>query len=182
MAAAMNLVLIGYRGTGKSTVAQCLARELAWDWVDSDVEVELRAGQSIAAIFADKGQEAFRDLEQIVLAELMPRPKVAIAAGGGVVVRSHNRQLLRLCRHVVWLTARIDTIAERIAADRTTAARRPNLVGGGEAEIRQLLAERTPLYRQCATLEVATDELSPLEAASEICARLGLIRRGLERS
>ena len=178
----MNLVLIGYRGTGKSTVARHLAHELAWDWVDCDVEVELRAGRSIAAIFADGGEAAFRDLEAAVLAELLARPKVVIAAGGGVVVRPENRRLLCSATHVVWLTARVNTIAKRMASDATTAARRPNLVGGGEAEIRRLLAVREPLYRQCATLEIATDERSPAEMSAEIRARLDLSQRGPERS
>ena len=66
-----NLVLIGYRGTGKTTVAQQLALRLGWDWCDCDVEVELRAGRSIAAIFTDDGEKSFRDWESQVLAELV---------------------------------------------------------------------------------------------------------------
>ena len=101
----MNLVLIGYRGTGKTTVAQQLARRLGWDWVDSDVEVELRAGTSIATIFAERGEPVFRDLETAVLKELVERERVVIAAGGGAVVRPENRLLLKKADLVVWLTA-----------------------------------------------------------------------------
>jgi shikimate kinase len=176
----MNLVLIGYRGTGKTTVARLLARQLSWDWVDSDVEVELRAGRSIAAIFADSGEATFRDLESAVLGELLERPDTVIAAGGGAVVRPENRHLLAKAGAVAWLTARVETILTRIAADTATASQRPNLLSGGESEVRQLLAERMPLYSSCATVEVTTDERSPADVAAEILARVPLTSRGQE--
>lgn len=171
----MNLVLIGYRGTGKSTVARQLALALAWDWVDADVEIELRAGKSIAAIFADEGEARFRDLESEVLAELVGRDRMVIAAGGGAVLREANRRLLEHCRHVVWLQASPSTILTRIAACSTTAARRPNLTtSGGEAEVVRLLAERTPLYRECADVEIDTEDKSPAGIAGEIIWQLHL--------
>jgi len=176
----MNLVLIGYRGTGKTTVAQQLALRLGWDWVDTDVEVELRAGRSIATIFAESGEAAFRDLEALVLAEQVKRAHIVIAAGGGAVLREENRRVLAATAHVVWLTARVDTITSRVAADTTTASRRPNLRAGGETEIRELLAERAPLYRACAAIDVATDERSAAEIVDEICARLSLAACGQE--
>ena len=74
----MNVVLIGYRGTGKTTVARPLSLRLGWDWVDADVEIEIRAGRSIAAIFADLGEPAFRDLESAVLADLVERPNLVV--------------------------------------------------------------------------------------------------------
>ena len=165
----MNVVLIGYRGTGKTTVAQQLALRLGWDWVDADVEIELRAGKSIAAIFADEGEPAFRDLESQVLAETIGRERIVLAAGGGVVLREENRQLLRTAGKVVWLTADVATILARVAADQTTAIRRPPLTtAGGEAEVRQLLAQRTPLYRQVADQEIDTEGRSPAEIVEEI--------------
>ena len=82
--------------------------------------------------------------------------------------------------NVVWLTASVETIAARIAADVTTAARRPNLLAGGEAEIRQLLAVRTPLYEQAATISVTTDDREPGDIAGEIIDRLQLVSRGTE--
>src|SRR4051812_7830484 len=99
----MNIALIGYRGTGKTAVAQQLALALGWDWVDADVEVELRSGKSIAAIFADDGEAAFRDLESAVLADLIDREQAVLALGGGVILREHNRELLRRAGLVVWL-------------------------------------------------------------------------------
>ncbi len=175
-----NLVLIGYRGTGKTTVAQQLALRLGWDWCDSDVEVELRAGKSIAAQFADEGEQAFRDRESQVIAALVARNRTIIAAGGGVVLRPENRRALTAAGAVVWLTADVETIASRVAADASTVARRPNLLAGGEQEIRQLLAQRTPLYQEAAAIQVATDGRAPGDIAGEIIDRLQLIPHGSE--
>jgi shikimate kinase len=165
----MNVVLIGYRGTGKTTVAQQLALRLGWDWVDADVEIELQAGKSIVAIFADDGEQAFRDLESQVLATTIGRERIVLAAGGGIVLRDENRRLLRTAGKVVWLTADVATILARVAGDQTTAGRRPQLTtAGGEAEVRQLLARRTPLYRELADLEIDTDGRTPAEIVEEI--------------
>lgn len=169
----MNVILIGYRGTGKTTVARRLALQLGWDWADADVEVELRAGKSIAAIFAEEGEGRFRDLEAQVLADLVRKHEVVVAAGGGVVLREENRKQLDVCDHVVWLRASPPTLLRRIEADLTTAGRRPSLTtAGGEAEVVRLLAERTPLYRQCADLEIDTEGKSPADIAAEIIRRL----------
>jgi shikimate kinase len=168
------IALIGYRGTGKTTEAQVLARQLGWDWVDSDVEIELQAGKSIAAIFADDGEPAFRDLEANAVAELCSRERTILALGGGVILREANRTKLQKCQAVVWLKASVDILAERILADPTTAGRRPNLTNhGGRNEIEQVLAQREPIYRGCATLEVDTDSKEPAEIADEILAALG---------
>jgi len=176
----MNIVLIGYRGTGKTTVARLLALHLGWDWADSDVEIELRAGRSIAAIFADQGEAAFRELEVQVVAELAGREKTVLALGGGAVVHASTRQLLlqyaALRRaSIVWLSAGAETLWQRIAADAVTAERRPNLTTrGGITEITELLGKRAPIYRQCAALEVDTEGKTPADVAAEILARLQL--------
>ena len=165
----MNLVLIGYRGTGKSTIARELAARLEWVWVDADVELEARAGKSIAAIFADEGEKPFRDLESQVIADLVQRNQTIVAAGGGVILREENRAAIRSHSKVVWLTATVENIVRRVNADQSTAGRRPNLTTqGGEAEIRQLLSVREPLYREMADWIVATDGKSPGEIAEEI--------------
>src|SRR5438270_6171487 len=169
----MNIALVGYRGAGKTAVARQLALNLGWDWVDADVEVELAAGRSIAAIFADDGEPAFRDLEATVLADLIQRDHTILALGGGVVLRPSNRTLIRQAGRVVWLMATPETIAARLAADETTASRRPNLTAaGGLDEIRRLLDERAPLYRQCCDLEIDSVGKSPAEVASEIVEKL----------
>jgi shikimate kinase len=169
----MNIALIGYRGTGKTTVSQQLALALGWDWVDADVEVELRAGKSIAAIFADDGEAAFRDLESTVLADLIGRERTVLALGGGAVLRAANRERLRQAGLVIWLQAAPETIAARMAEDPTTSSRRPNLTtGSGLEEIRKLLDERAGHYEQCCGVAIATDDKTPADVAAEILARL----------
>jgi shikimate kinase len=169
-----SIALIGYRGAGKTAVAQQLAARLGWDWIDADDVIELRAGKSIADIFADEGQDAFRDLEAEVVTELCSRQRVVIALGGGAVMREVNRQALQQCREVVWLKASPRTIEERLAGDPSTAARRPNLTNAPRRqEIERLLSERTPIYRACATLEVDTEGKAPAEIADEIAGAIG---------
>jgi shikimate kinase len=175
----MFIALIGYRGSGKTAVAQAAALKLGWDWVDADVEIELRAAKSIAAIFADAGEAAFRDLESTVLVELLRRDRCVIALGGGVVLRETNRKQLKEVvaagrRKIVWLQATAETLWQRIQADPTTAARRPNLtVAGGVEEVRRLLGEREKWYQQCAGLVIDTESKTTAEVADEIVKLVG---------
>lgn len=169
----MNILLIGYRGSGKTTVAQELARRMGCPWLDADVELEKRAGKSIKQIFAESGELAFRDLESAVVADLASRERHIIALGGGAILREQNRQALAGQGFVVWLQASPETLFARISADPTTGERRPNLTaGGGLEEIRTLLDQRTPLYRQCADLVVDADRQDPAAIAAAIVAAL----------
>ncbi len=169
----MNLFLIGYRGCGKTTVAARAAELLGWPWLDADAVLEARAGKSIKQIFAEDGETAFRDLESAVIADLAAGQRHVIALGGGAILREQNRQALVGRGQVVWLQASPETLLARIAADPTTAQRRPNLTGqGGLAEIRSLLDERTPLYRQCAHVVIDAEQLQPAEIARRIVASL----------
>jgi len=171
----MNLVLIGYRATGKTTLARLLAERLGWEWIDADVEIERRAGKSIARIFAEDGEPAFRNLEAEVIADLCRRERLVLAAGGGAPVRPESRRAMRTCGTVVWLRAQPETIHARMSGDATTTARRPNLTSqGGLEEIVHLLTEREPIYRQSAHLEVDTEGKSPELLAAEILDRTGL--------
>jgi shikimate kinase len=170
----MRITLIGYRGCGKSTLAPLLAQRLRCDWVDADVVIEQQAGCSIKEIFAREGEPGFRQREAAVLAELLQRDPVVIAAGGGAILNPQTRQRMRAAGPVVWLQAPLDTLAARIAGDATTAQRRPNLAGGGTAEIAQLLAFREPLYREAATLAVDAGSRPPADLVDEILAQLPL--------
>jgi shikimate kinase len=166
------IFLIGYRGTGKTTVARLLALRLGCDWVDADVEIELRAGKSIAAIFADGGEPAFRDLESQVVADLAKRTDMVIALGGGAILRDDNRHAIS-GGTTIWLKAPAATIVQRLEADPATRGQRPDLTArGGEAEVIELLAQREPIYRQCANLEVDTEGKEPAAVADEILALL----------
>jgi shikimate kinase len=168
----MNIFLVGYRGSGKTTVAAALAEMLGWKWLDADAELEREQGKTIKEIFAEEGEGAFRDYESAVLAELARLQQHVLALGGGVVLREENRKLLKSRGKVVWLQAPAELLWERIQADATTAERRPNLTAqGGIAEIRTLLAAREPLYGAVADVTVAADHL-PEAIASQIIAEL----------
>lgn len=162
------VILIGARGTGKSTVGRALAARLGWSFVDADERIESVAGTSIAEIFRSEGEAGFRDRESAVLTELCERNACVIATGGGVVLRAENRERLR-SGFVVWLTATPEAAFERMQADPTTAGRRPNLTpAGGLDEMRALMAAREPLYRACADFTLDTANLSPEAAADAI--------------
>jgi shikimate kinase len=163
------IFLIGYRGTGKTSVARELAARLGFDWIDADELVERETGSTIAAIFADQGEAVFRELESHAVAALSRRRRTVVALGGGAVLREENRRQICNAGPVVWLTASVEAILQRLAADPATADRRPNLTAeGGRAEIEAVLVVRTPLYRQCATLVVNTDDKTFAEVADEI--------------
>jgi shikimate kinase len=136
--------------------------------------LEQRAGRTIREIFAADGEPLFRRLERDLLVELLQQNHLVIAAGGGAVLNAELRRRMRESGPVVWLRASIDTLQARIAADRTTAERRPNLTaGGGRAEIETLLAQREPMYRECASLVVETDGRGVNDIVEEICRGLG---------
>ena len=172
----MLITLIGYRGSGKTTVAEGLARRLGVSWLDSDAVIEQRAGCTIREIFAVEGEPGFRRREREALAELLVGTGLILAAGGGAVLDPDTRRRMKAAGPVVWLQASVDTLALRIAGDPVTAQRRPNLAGGGSDEIVRLLAEREPLYRECASHSIYTDRLSVDEIveriATAVCPRV----------
>jgi shikimate kinase len=171
----MNLVLIGYRGTGKSQVARLLATRLGWPCIDADDRIEQLAGKSIARIFAEDGEPAFRQLEAQVVAELAALDRTVLALGGGAVMLPGNRDAIARRAHVVWLKASPETIWRRLQADLSSDQRRPNLTPeGGITEIIATLDARQPVYRACAQLEVDTEQKSSAEVADAILAELPL--------
>jgi len=166
---AMNLILIGYRATGKTTLAQRLAEHLDWEWIDADVEIERRAGKTIARMFAEDGEPAFRDLEADVIAELCGRERLVLATGGGAPLRPESRQAMRGAGHVIWLTANVDTILKRMMGDATTADRRPSLTKlPPREEIVAVLERREPIYGEAAHFVVDTENRPPEDLVAEI--------------
>jgi shikimate kinase len=164
-----SVFLIGYRGSGKSTVARELAERLGFDWIDADDEIERRAGKSISEIFRDDGEPAFRALESDVVADLCELRHHVVALGGGAVMSEVNRTAIRLAGLVIWLKASVAALAERMAADTSTQSRRPNLTqAGGLSEIEVMLATREPIYRSCAAYEIDTEGKSPEAIVDEI--------------
>lgn len=162
-----NIVLIGFMGSGKSTVGRELHHLLGYPWLDMDLEIEARAGKSVAGIFQDQGEEAFRAMETRLLRELGGESdgRRIISTGGGAVVRPENRPLLRALGFVVWLDAPPAVIFERTARNRD----RPLLQTENPAEvIARMLGERAPWYRETAHLKVDTAGLDSGELAAGI--------------
>jgi len=169
----MIVTLIGYRGSGKSSVGRLLAARLEWTFVDADVELESRAGKTIRQIFADDGENVFRDLEEGIIADLAARNQLILAAGGGAVLRVSTQDRLRAAGPVVWLTASAETLYQRIHTDETTGERRPDLTEkGGLSEVQTLLAEREPVYRQSASIIIDTEEKTMAEIVDAIWGEL----------
>lgn len=169
----MVITLIGYRGVGKSTIAPRLADRLGWNWIDADVEIEQRAGRTIAEIFQQDGEPGFRALEAGVLSDLLSRDRLVIAAGGGAILNPHTRETIRTAGPAIWLTASLDSIYSRLHGDSTTASRRPSLTGADpRTEIENVLNARTPLYTETASLVVDTENRSPDAILDEILLAL----------
>ena len=165
----MHITLIGYRATGKTTLARLLAERLAVDWVDADVEIERVAGKPIRAIFADDGEPAFRDIEAAVIADLCRRNNLVLAAGGGAPLREESRRAMNAAGKVVWLKASPETIHRRMTGDTTTPDRRPSLTDRGPLEeIEHLLQQRSPVYREAADVEIDTEGKTPEQLIEEI--------------
>jgi len=167
-----NIALIGYRGTGKSTIAAHLGRSLGWPVFALDAEIVRDAGMSIVDLVAARGWDYFRDLEQRLLANAVDRAPRIIDCGGGVVERDANHTSLRRCANVVWLRASPETLLERLAHDQE----RPALTEGRTflEEIGEVLTRRSPLYAKLATIVVDTEGLTPESLAVEILGRLRL--------
>lgn len=162
-----NIVLIGFMGSGKSTVGRELHQRLGYSLVDMDQVIEQRARKSIAAIFADEGEQEFRDRETNLLRELndSKSPRRIISTGGGVIGRAENRLILRDLGYVVWLNAPLAVILERTSKNRD----RPLLHDDDPAaRIEALMAIRKPLYAEAAHLRVETAGLDCGELATGI--------------
>ena len=166
----MNVVLIGYRGTGKSTVGKLVAVRLGCVLVSTDAEVVKLAGQNIPEIVEQHGWEYFRDLETKICQDLAGRDGVVIDTGGGAILRSQNAEGLKRTGKLFWLTAPVETIAQRIGAD----TQRPSLTGTKSFldEIQDVLRERTPKYQAAADYIIKTDGKPATQVADEILARL----------
>lgn len=176
---AKHLVLIGYRGSGKSSVGKELARMLGLEWLDTDRAIQDKSNLSIRDIFADQGEATFRDMETDILRDLTAKssqlPSSVISSGGGMVMREENRRLIKKLGPVIWLKISPKTALERITADTATHGQRPSLTDNPLAvEIREMIAERAPFYAATADLTVENDDpaVTPEDLASLILDKL----------
>jgi shikimate kinase len=159
--------MIGYRGSGKTTIGRRLAEKLWQKFHDTDEAIVAKAGKSIAEVFQQQGEAAFRELESEAIREACALEEHVIAIGGGALVREENRNVLKASGHkLIYLKCDVKTLHQRIQGDPETALTRPNLtsLGGGVAEIRKLLNEREPIYREAMHAELDVTNLTPDEA------------------
>lgn len=164
-----NLVLVGLMGAGKTTVGRLLARRLGLRFVDSDHEIETRCGVSIPVIFEVEGEAGFRAREAQVIADLSAAENTVLATGGGAILSPANRKTLSESGTVIYLSARPEHLAVRVANDRN----RPLLAGGDAlAKLRQLHADRDPLYRSIADLIVETGSQTPQSLARQLLNKI----------
>ncbi len=162
----MNIVLIGYRGTGKSVVGELLALHFGMRCVGMDAKIVDRAGMSIPEIVERFGWTQFRDLESETALELSGLDNIVIDTGGGVIERPENIEALKRNARIFWLKASVDTIVRRIQAD----TQRPALTTGKTftEEVLEVLDQRIPKYKRAAQYEIDTDALTPEQVAERI--------------
>lgn len=173
----MNIVLLGYRGCGKTTIGRKLADALWKNFADTDAEVCKRLGnRTIREIWEQLGEPAFREAEVAVLQELLRGSNQVIALGGGTVMQPGARAALAAAAEAktVYLQCDPDVLLARIQGDTATSATRPNLtpLGGGLEEIKQLLAAREPTYLAVAQATLDVTRLTPEDAVRHLIRRV----------
>lgn len=161
-----NIILIGYMGSGKSTVGRKAAKALDYQFLDTDALIEQEEGRTIAKLFAEKGEDYFRKKETETIRRLLTEKKgKIIATGGGLPMKEENAGLLKQIGTVVYLKAETDTLLKRLSGD--TA--RPLLQQGDLREkIETMLAVRGPVYERCADVTLQTDTMSFYEIICEL--------------
>ncbi len=164
-----NIVLIGFMGTGKSAIANCLSKMLPMETVEMDEVIAERARMSISDIFAVYGEEYFRNLETNLLVELQEKSNVIISCGGGTPLRDNNVAEMKKNGRVVLLTAKPETIYERIrnSHDRPLLENNKNI-----SFISKLLEERKAKYEAAADVVIETDDKNKLQISEEIVGKL----------
>jgi shikimate kinase len=172
-----NLALVGFMGTGKSSVGRIVADALQFEFVDTDAMIEAQSGRTISDIFAQKGEPVFRQLEQQVVENLAFRQKLVISTGGGLVMNPNNLTSLRTHALVICLWASAETIWERVR----TQTHRPLLQTPDPlGKIKQMLTERGPTYRTADVL-IHTGLRSAREVALQVVHQFNMASKGKRR-
>jgi shikimate kinase len=166
---AQHIALIGFMGSGKSTLGPRLASRLRLPFVDLDVAIESEAGLSIGEIFALRGEPAFRQLESLLLERTLSGPPLLLSTGGGAIESVRNRQRLRERAYVIWLDPPFEVLSRRLRDVEATA--RPKLALG-PLGLRDLLDRRRPLYAVTAHARVGNQIANPARLARELAREL----------
>jgi len=157
----MNIYLVGYRCTGKTTVGRWVAEQLGWALFDSDEQIVRTHGMTIQHIVAAQGWEGFRDKEKRVMERICAKDRCVVGTGGGVVTDPDNISRMQKTGVVFWLKASPETIRQRMKIDHGGPLR-PSLTSTGTGrEVAEVLAQREPLYRRAAEFEIETDGTIP---------------------
>ena len=166
----MNIILIGYRGTGKSTVGKKIAKSLQIPFYDTDKLIKKRTGRIIREIVEERGWGVFREEEKEVIRKLSSVRESVIATGGGAVMDEENLNILKKKGVFIWLTADIRTIIERMEKNKVSDEQRPSLSKGDlYGETANMLEMRIPVYRQLADFIVDTSKKDIDEVVNEVC-------------
>ena len=169
----MNIYLIGYRGTGKTSLGKSLASILRWPFVDTDSELARCVGMSIAEFVRQNGWDAFRKTERSIMKKICSNDRHVVATGGGVVLELQNVICMQSSGSLIWLKALPETIRARLSNDRQTEHTRPALTSKGSIdEIEAMLKKRNSRYHEAMDFFVETDGLSIDEIRDTIVARL----------
>ncbi len=172
------IFLIGFRGTGKTTIGGLLAEKLGYTFIDTDSRICQKKGSSIKTIVENEGWDGFRRCEEEVLRELTDATGSVVATGGGAVLHRQVWQELKRNGIIVWLMADDSILLQRIKADVSTQENRPSLSGRGIAEeMMDILKEREPLYRAIAHFAVDTGKVGVAEAVEKIREKAAKITR-----
>lgn len=156
----MNIILIGYRSSGKTSVGTRLAEKLSCPFYDTDQLIAREINRPICQLVAEKGWDHFRQKEREIVGKLTFLKNCVIATGGGMVVDRDNAERLRRLGVLAWLMADVDTIIRRMLSDPATATNRPSLTGEDfRRETEMILEKRTPIYRQLADIAVDTTDM-----------------------
>ena len=169
----MNLFLIGYRCSGKTTVGKSIAKNLGWAFIDADAILVDACEKSIKDIIATDGWEYFRRIERSTLKRICAANRQVVATGGGVVLEAANIEAMKTSGRIVWLVATAATIRKRMRSDQNSEDFRPALTQKGTlAEIELLLAERSPYYERASEFLIDTDGIPVPEIAHRILRKL----------
>ncbi|MCF8051473.1 MAG: shikimate kinase [Desulfobacterales bacterium] len=164
----MNIYLIGYRCTGKTTVGRWVAEQRGWAFVDSDEQIVRTHGMTIQHVVAAQGWEGFRDKEKRVMERICAMDRCVVGTGGGVVIDPDNVSRMQKTGVVFWLKASPETIRQRMKKDHGGPLR-PSLTSTGtDREVEEVFAQREPLYRRAAEFEIETDGLSPEAVGQQV--------------
>lgn len=169
----MNIYLIGYRCTGKTTVGELLSQKISWPILDADVELVKEQKRPISEIVEKEGWNSFRSIEKGIIRKLSCLNHHVIATGGGAVLDPENVGVMRTTGKVIWLKARPETIARRMVNDKSTGNNRPALTDKGIFdEIEETLNFRNPIYERAMDFSIDTDWMTIEEICTIIQSRV----------